>query len=116
MKNSTLLLAMCILLSSTASFAQPGSLDTSFSNDGVVRTTVGYLPQVSSVSIQADGKIVVSGWTYDVGSGFSDFALVRYFDYGRKDSAFGHNGIVTTDFQKTTILVVQLRFRQMGRL
>ena len=51
-----------MLLSSTASVAQPGSLDSTFSGDGKVKTNfaagddAGY-----SVAIQADGKIIQAG-------------------------------------------------------
>jgi len=65
-----------------------GSLDTSFDGDGIVTTDFGNdLGQ--SVTLQADGKILVAG-TSD-----GDFALVRYNSNGSLDTSFNGNGIVT---------------------
>jgi uncharacterized delta-60 repeat protein len=58
-----------------------GSLDTSFGNGGIVQT-----PPASgsnncegrAVAIQADGRIVVVGKTFNSGTGFSNFMTARY--------------------------------------
>lgn len=75
-----------------------GTLDTSFgtSGTGKVLTPIGSGTQdeAYAVAIQADGKIVVAGFT--VSGGSLDFAVVRYLSNGTLDSSFGANGKVIT--------------------
>jgi uncharacterized delta-60 repeat protein len=73
-----------------------GSLDTSFDTDGIVTTRIGHSNDTGdSVTVQADGKILVAGYTWN-GSNY-DFALVRYNTDGSLDTSFDTDGIVTTD-------------------
>lgn len=51
----------------------------------------------SSIAIQPDGKILVSGST-DINLGTSDFATVRYNADGTADTTFGTTGAVVTNF------------------
>jgi uncharacterized delta-60 repeat protein len=71
-----------------------GTLDASFGVNGKVLTdfTSGY-DSASGVAVQADGKIVVVGW-----SGSGQFALARYNSDGTLDATFGGGGKVMTDF------------------
>jgi len=73
-----------------------GSLDKSFGGDGKVTTDFGSSDQGYSVTVQADGKILLGGFS-DNGSNY-DFALVRYNADGSLDTSFGGDGEVTTDF------------------
>lgn len=76
-----------------ARYDRDGNLDTSFDSDGKVTTSFssnydyGY-----SVTLQADGKILVAG------SGNGDFALARYNTDGSLDTSFDNDGKVITDF------------------
>ena len=75
----------------------PGQLDVGFGGSGKVTTPIGSaLDQITSIALQADGKIVVAGDTYN-GSNY-DFGLARYNNDGTLDSSFGTGGIVTTAF------------------
>jgi len=74
-----------------------GSLDTSFSGDGKLTTDFGSSNYGSSVSIQADGKILVAG-NIALENSHYDFALVRYNTDGSLDSSFSGDGKLTTDF------------------
>ena len=67
-----------------------GSLDTSFDGDGKVTTDLGFFQQdyAKSVTLQADGKILVSGSTNDNNLNHSAIALVRYNPDGSLDSTF----------------------------
>jgi len=68
-----------------------GSLDTSFSSDGKVTTDIGFQDTGNSVTLQADGKILVAGTSND------GFALARYNTSGSLDTSFSGDGKVTTD-------------------
>ncbi|MDD2780799.1 cadherin-like domain-containing protein [Sulfuricurvum sp.] len=73
-----------------------GSLDTTFSNNGMVKTDVGTSYDYgSSVTVQTDGKILVAGSSRNA-AGNDDFALVRYNSDGSLDTTFSGDGIVTT--------------------
>ena len=74
-----------------------GSLDSSFSGDGVVIMNTGPESLGFSLTVQSDGKILVAGSCDDGNSG-GDFLLVRYNANGSLDSSFSGDGIVTTDF------------------
>jgi uncharacterized delta-60 repeat protein len=75
-----------------------GSLDTGFgtSGTGKVLTPIGSGTQdeAYAVAVQADGKIVVAGFT--VSGGTDDFAVVRYQLNGTLDTSFGTGGKVIT--------------------
>ena len=72
-----------------------GTLDTSFSGDGIVTTDIGNLGDfATSIAIQSDGKIIVAG--NSLTSGNYKFALVRYNTDGTLDTSFSGDGKVTT--------------------
>lgn len=73
-----------------------GILDAAFGTGGVVITTVDLSSdRASALAVQSDGKIVAAGFSNNGTN--RRFALVRYLADGSPDSAFGMNGIVTTD-------------------
>jgi uncharacterized delta-60 repeat protein len=79
-----------------ARYNADGSLDTTFAGDGKVTTNFGSpYDKGSSVAVQADGKIVVAGTTYN---DRNDFALARYNADGSLDTSFSGDGKVITDF------------------
>ncbi|MFA6457649.1 MAG: T9SS type A sorting domain-containing protein [Bacteroidota bacterium] len=79
-------------------YTMNGSLDTAFSIDGKVTTSVGIYPNFGmAIALQNDGKIVIGGYAFPDGITY-DFALLRYNVDGTIDSGFGINGMVTTDF------------------
>jgi len=67
-----------------------GTLDTSFSGDGKVTTTVGSSSGGHAVVIQPDGKILVAGTVYSGAD--SNFAIVRYLSNDTLDTAFSADG------------------------
>ncbi|MFZ0750360.1 MAG: HYR domain-containing protein, partial [Pyrinomonadaceae bacterium] len=74
-----------------------GALDSTFGDGGkVVTEFFGGSTWASSVHIQTDGKLVVTG-TCQNGSN-TDFALARYNSNGDLDVSFGSEGKVHTDF------------------
>jgi uncharacterized delta-60 repeat protein len=79
-----------------ARYNMDGSLDTTFSRDGLQVIKIGESTSTaSSVAIQADGKIIIGG---DTCVGIAcDLVLVRLNPNGSLDPSFGHGGMVTTD-------------------
>lgn len=72
-----------------------GSLDTSFDTDGIVTTVIGIDDEFANdLAIQADGKIVIAGYTVTAGN--YDFACVRYNANGSLDASFDTDGIAVT--------------------
>ncbi|WP_309640959.1 T9SS type A sorting domain-containing protein [Flavobacterium sp.] len=73
-----------------------GSLDTSFSGDGIVTTSIETDAYGYAVTIQSDGKIVVTGNSYSNNGSISKIAVARYNTNGSLDNTFDSDGIVTT--------------------
>jgi len=81
-----------------------GQLDRTFGSEGQLPTETvvkgTHRPvQPTSLALQADGKIVLTGSERDVdmptiGGGAQQFIVVRYTRTGRLDSSFGRGGIV----------------------
>lgn len=82
-----------------------GSLDNTFSTDGLQMTDFGATDdKANAIAIQTDGKILLAG----VSNG--NFALSRYNVDGSADISFDGDGIQTTDFGTNdfaTSIVVQ---------
>jgi uncharacterized delta-60 repeat protein len=88
-----------------ARFNSDGNLDTTFGNGGKVTTDVlgdaGNFSVALSAAAQADGKIVVAGYSADAtapDSGRWKFILARYNANGGLDTSFGSAGKVITNF------------------
>jgi uncharacterized delta-60 repeat protein len=75
-----------------ARYGQDGTLDPTFSSDGMLFTNFGATSGATSVLLQPDGKIVAAGTT------LSQFALARYHPDGALDVTFDVDGLVTTAF------------------
>ncbi|MBI4648319.1 MAG: T9SS type A sorting domain-containing protein [Bacteroidia bacterium] len=95
----------------TVRYNSDGSLDSSFGENGVVITTFGNDGGIAtSVAIQSDSKIIVTGCSS------CDFAIVRYNTDGTIDNSFGGDGIVTTDFAGGFDLVNSLAIQTDGKI
>jgi uncharacterized delta-60 repeat protein len=74
-----------------------GTLDTSFSNDGILTKDIGSNSfDRSTIAIQNNGKINIAG-TYRNNSAI-DFAIIQLNNDGTFDNSFSDDGIQTTDF------------------
>lgn len=69
-----------------------GTLDTSFSGDGIVTTQLGASERANDVVVQPDGKIVLVG--QGPGGGGNDGIILRYNLDGTLDTTFDSDGIV----------------------
>ncbi len=81
-----------------------GSLDQSFSTDGILTTDFGGNDRALDVLQQVDGKILVVGYTFDPSFSSSNppstaknFAIARYNIDGSLDTTFSTDGLLTTD-------------------
>jgi uncharacterized delta-60 repeat protein len=79
-----------------ARYKPNGGLDVTFGNGGKVTTNFGADAFGSSVVLQPNGNIVVTGY-FDAGRRNHDFVLARYDKHGTLDATFGNNGKVITD-------------------
>ncbi|MFI5171833.1 MAG: T9SS type A sorting domain-containing protein [Chitinophagales bacterium] len=84
-----------------ARYDTDGMLDNTFGIGGKLSTSFGIntYDDAVSVIIQPDGKIALSGWSYN--DTYYDFALARYNSDGTPDNTFGIGGKVLTDFGGT---------------
>ncbi|NUQ63012.1 MAG: hypothetical protein HUU20_11010 [Pirellulales bacterium] len=81
-----------------ARYNSDGTLDAGFGTDGIASTDLGgSFDDATAVVVQADGKVIVGGYTIQPGVA-NQFALVRYNADGTPDTDFGAGGIVTTSF------------------
>jgi len=76
-----------------ARYHADGMPDMDFSTDGTTTTDLG----AYAIALQADGKIVVAGTSYNADNYNYDFALARYRADGTPDLNFGAGGKTTTD-------------------
>ena len=91
-----------------------GSLDGSFGAGGKVTTGIGADDQAVDVAVQTDGKILVSGDSFNGAN--NDFALVRYNANGSLDASFGTGGKVTTDFGLSVDKGVRFTLQPDGKI
>jgi len=69
-----------------------GSLDTSFTQDGVINQNFdGYPTGFQSIRVQPDGKILVNGWVQPP-SGDSQLLVVRFLPSGERDTTWNGTG------------------------
>jgi uncharacterized delta-60 repeat protein len=96
--------------------AVDGDLDPTFGSGGKVVTNFN-LPAsgAGGVAIQADGKIVAAGYTYDETANI-DFGAVRYLPDGTLDPTFDSDGRVTTDFFGLSDLANAVAIQSDGKI
>jgi uncharacterized delta-60 repeat protein len=77
-----------------------GSLDTSFSVDGIASTTFGSEDIGTSMAIDGNGRIVVGGYTNNnnATTGPNDMAVARFLASGTLDLSFSGDGRETVNF------------------
>ena len=87
-----------------------GTLDSSFSNDGVL--ALDFTP--SDLVIQVDGKIVVVGTRRTGDSTTDDWQIVRLLQDGTVDTGFGTMGAVVIDFSSLSDSVNSVALNNNG--
>lgn len=74
-----------------------GSVDNTFSSDGIVTADLGSVEEANAVLVQHDGKILVVGYS-DSWTNYANVVLIRYTTDGLLDNTFGNNGITQVSF------------------
>jgi uncharacterized delta-60 repeat protein len=100
-----------------ARYNSDGTLDTSFNGTGKVLTNLGVTgsdDQGRQVTLQADGKILLAGWSN--AGGTTDFALVRYDTNGTLDTTFNGTGKVTTAIGTGSDLGLSVTVQSDGKI
>ncbi len=75
-----------------ARYASDGTLDGSFGTNGWTTLTIGTYCEATGCALQADGAIVLSGYTGDL---TEDMAVARFTGSGVLDASFDGDGVVT---------------------
>jgi len=90
----------CFIISPQLAQAAAGDLDPTFGIGGMVTTDINRSTDIANaVAVQADGKLVVVGQTYQNNDYTTeDFVVARYNTDGTLDNTFGSRGRVRTDF------------------
>jgi uncharacterized delta-60 repeat protein len=74
-----------------------GSKDSSFGTNGIIHVLFNQdYSKATKVLLQADNKIILSGWAHDEYSTYIYLALTRLKPDGTTDSSFGENGQTKT--------------------
>lgn len=91
-----------------------GSLDASFDSDGKVITDLGGGSGGQSVTVQADGKILLCGPV--AASSNNTFGLVRYNTNGSLDTSFDSDGKVITDLSSNNAVATSVTLQTDGKI
>lgn len=94
-----------------------GSPDNTFSGDGKLVASMGFSDVCQSVALQADGKIVVVGYTYtDTNFDSAYFAIARFNSNGTPDNTFSDDGKQLTDFDSTSSFATSVAIQSDGKI
>lgn len=98
-----------------ARYNTDGSPDGSFGTGGRALVHINDLAFCSAVQVQADGKIVLAGDTYDA-QWRTRFAVARLNPDGTADNSFGLNGTATAAFNSVEDHATSLVIQPDGRI
>ncbi|MEV7614163.1 calcium-binding protein [Streptomyces sp. NPDC089799] len=93
-----------------ARYLSNGSLDTSFSGDGMATAVFGGTDFGRAVAVASDGSVVAAGST-DTG-----FALARFTAAGSPDPGFGTGGRVTTIWPGSRAVAYDMTLQPDGKI
>lgn len=98
-----------------ARYQSDGTLDSTFAQDGTVDTRIGWSNSGSSIALQSDGKILLSGTVANEGDG-RDFFIARYSDNGSLDTSFSDGGFVRTNFSPYSARLNSMALQPDGKI
>lgn len=115
MKTTTITFLTATLFGTIVSFAQHGTLDTTFNGNGKVLTAFGeFNSSVNSLAIQPDGRIIAAGAVFNHVD--SQFGLTRYNTDGSLDTTFGMGGKVVSDFSVSKMSLNSIVLQSDGKI
>jgi len=76
-----------------------GTLDSTFSTNGIQKNKPNWFGQINSIVLQPDGKILAAGNVWNGRN--NDVAVARFNIDGTLDSAFGTDGKIQTDLENS---------------
>lgn len=92
----------CSLAFAVARITENGLLDTTFNHTGkFVLDDSDYAEVANSLTIQEDGKILVTGWKFVNEIKYYDAIILRLNNNGERDSTFGFNSIFQFDLNNS---------------
>jgi uncharacterized delta-60 repeat protein len=98
-------------------YTSAGVPDNNFGSFGRQITAIGVAMDVpNGLAVQADGKVLVAGYTTNISSTSGQFALVRYGTNGQPDNTFDNDGIVTTAIGLTISLGTDVTVQPDGKI
>lgn len=95
---------------------EDGSLDPSFSGNGVATAQIGVNAEARAIALQPDGSIVVAGSAEFAGGAFDDVAFARFTSAGDLDPSFSDDGVFTLNAPGASDVVVTLTLQPDGRI
>lgn len=105
-----------------ARYNSGGTLDTTFGNNGTIKTAVGSNTSAAyGVTLQPDEKIIAAGYSVVLRSagysGSSDaFSIARYNSNGTLDASFGSGGKVITDISLYSDAIYSVKTQSDGKI
>lgn len=100
-----------------ARFNTDGSLDTSFGTNGWIATEFDSSDsQVKDAVLQADGKFLLGGYSYNNSTGINSMAVARYNEDGSIDTTFGTAGKVTINSGNNEDYAVAIAIQADGKI
>ncbi|HNW88380.1 MAG TPA: T9SS type A sorting domain-containing protein [Bacteroidales bacterium] len=91
-----------------------GTPDSSFGNNGLVRTHIMTDQNATGLEILPGGKILISAAIYNGTN--QDFGIIRYNTDGTFDTSFGNNGTVVSDLTNTWELNSSMKLQADGKI
>jgi uncharacterized delta-60 repeat protein len=93
----------CTYIAGVAQYNANGTLDNNFNDSGkVLQRYQNYSTVATGILLQNDGSFLVTGMTDpNISANGADFLVMRLKPNGRRDSSFGTNGAIVTDFSNT---------------
>ncbi len=110
--------ALAISMAATTICAQPGALDPTFGNNGLVQTQVvdaEHFDNPNAVVVQPDGRIVAVGYTAGMDNMSKGF-LMRFLPNGSLDPTFGTGGKVVITPVGGTLQIYHVALQPDGRI
>lgn len=116
MSKITAVFIVVFIWNSHSMSAQDGLLDTTFGVAGIVQPVFSSLESENHyLIVQPDGKII-TGETVSQHGGDAQFYLIRYHLDGSRDTAFGDDGVVISDFPGFTSRLNAIVIQSDGKI